>query len=199
MKAKNIVKKTLKGLVVAFIILEVVLMCFVMIFKMSGKNPTLFGYQFYVIVSPSMEPELSVGDVILSKKYKGQPIETGDIITFLGREGSLEGKVVTHQVIEVEEINGELSITTKGLANNIEDPSITQNDVLSVMKYKTVVFGFIYRLMSSTPGFIFLILLPLLILIASEIYRLAKILHSDENDENDQQKGEEDDDEKQNV
>ena len=196
MKAKNIVKKTLKGLVVAFIILEVVLMCFVMIFKMSGKNPSLFGYQFYVIVSPSMEPELSVGDVILSKKYKGQPIETGDIITFLGREGSLEGKVVTHQVIDVEEINGELSITTKGLANNIEDPSITQNDVLSVMKYKTVVFGFIYRLMSSTPGFIFLILLPLLILIASEIYRLAKILHGDEDNE---QKGEENDDEKQNV
>ena len=104
--------------------------------------------------------------------------------------------MVTHQVIDVEEINGELSITTKGLANNIEDPSITQNDVLSVMKYKTVVFGFIYRLMSSTPGFIFLILLPLLILIASEIYRLAKILHGDEDNE---QKGEENDDEKQNV
>ena len=199
MKVKNIVKKTLKGLVVAFIILEVVLMCFVMIFKMSGKNPSILGYQFYVIVSPSMEPELSVGDVILSKKYNGQMIETGDIITFLGREGSLEGKVVTHQVIDVEEINGELSITTKGLANNIEDPCITQNDVLSVMKYKTVVFGFIYRLMSSTPGFIFLILLPLLILIASEIYRLAKILHGDRNDENEQQKGEEDDDKKQNV
>lgn len=199
MKAKNIVKKTLKGLVIILIIIEVVLMSFIMIFKMSGKNPTLFGYQFYVIVSPSMEPELSVGDVILSKKYKGQPIEKGDIITFLGKEGSLEGKVVTHQVIKVEEINGELSITTKGLANNIEDPSITQNDVLSLMKYKTVAFGFIYRLVSSTPGFIFLILLPLLILIASEIYRLAKILHGDENDENEQQKGEEDEDEKQNV
>lgn len=199
MKAKNVVKKTLKGLVVAFIVLEVVLMCFVMIFKMSGKNPALFGYQFYVIVSPSMEPELSVDDVILSEKYKGQPIETGDIITFLGREGSLEGKVVTHQVIKVEEIDGELSITTKGLANNIEDPSITQNDVLSVMKYKTVVFGAIYRLMSSTAGFIFLILLPLLILIASEIYRLARILHGDENDEDDKQKGEADDDEETSV
>lgn len=199
MKAKNIVKKTLKCLVVAFIIVEVVLMCFVMIFKMSGRNPALFGYQFYVIVSPSMEPELSVGDVILSKQYKGQPIETGDIITFLGREGSLEGKVVTHQVIEVEEINGELSITTKGLTNNIEDPSITQSDVLSIMKYKTVGFGFIYRLMSSTPGFIFLILLPLLILIASEIYRLARILHVDDNDEDNDQKGEKDNDEKQSV
>ena len=199
MKAKNIVKKTLKGLVIILIIIEVVLMSFIMIFKMSGKNPTLFGYQFYVIVSPSMEPELSVGDVILSKKYKGQPIEKGDIITFLGREGSLEGKVVTHQVIEVEEINGELSITTKGLANNIEDPSITQSDVLSIMKYKTVGFGFIYRLMSSTPGFIFLILLPLLILIASEIYRLARILHVDDNDEDNDQKGEKDNDEKQSV
>jgi hypothetical protein len=102
-------------------------------------------------------------------------------------------------VIEVEEINGELSITTKGLANNIEDPSIKKEDVLSIMKYKTVGFGFIYRLMSTAPGFIFLILLPLLILIASEIYRLAKILHGDEDDEDDQQKGGADDDEKQNV
>ena len=189
MSAKNIVKKILKTLLIAIIITEVVFMCFIMIFKMSGKNPTVFGYQFYVIVSPSMEPQLSVGDVILSKKYTDQPIEEGDVITFLGTEGSLRGKVVTHQVIKVEEINGNTSITTKGLANNVEDPQITKSDVLSVMEYKTVVFGFIYRLITSTPGFIFLILLPLLSLIASEIYRLAKILHGDGDNEENQQKG----------
>lgn len=205
MKAKNIVKKTAKGLLIAFIVVEVVFMCFIMIFKMSGKNPTLFGYQFYVIISPSMEPELCVGDVILSKEYTDQAIKEGDIITFLGKEGSLEGKVVTHQVVAVEDTNGDLRITTKGLANNVEDPSITTEDILSVMEYKTVVFGPIYRLMSSTPGFILLILLPLLVLIGSEIFRLAKILHSDEEDEEkeeneeNQQKGEATDDEEEKL
>ena len=194
MKLKNIVKKTLKGLLIARIIAEVVLMCFVMIFKMTGKNPALFGYQFYVIVSPSMEPELCVGDVILSKKYTGQEIETGDIITFVGKEGSLAGKVVTHQVIAVDESGGEMMIITKGLANNVEDPAITENDVLSVMQRKMAVFGSIYRVMTSTPGFILLILLPLLAMIGSEIYRLAKVLHGGENEDEvqqeSQQKGE---------
>ena len=185
MKAKNIVKKALKVLLVAFIVLEVILMCFVMVFKISGRNPDILGYQFYVIISPSMEPELCVGDVILSKKYTDQQIKKGDVITFLGREGSLEGKVVTHEVIDVQSVGEEVKITTKGLANNMEDPAITTDDVLSVMIRKTVVFGFLYRLISSTPGFIVLILLPLLILIGSEIYRLAKILHGDgENEEN---------------
>lgn len=196
MKIKNVVKETLKVLLILLIVLEVVLMCFVMIFKISGRNPDLFGYQFYVIISPSMEPELCVGDVVLSKKYTGQQINTGDVITFLGKEGSLKGKVVTHQVINVEEIEGHLNITTKGLANNVADPSITEEDVISVMLYKTVVFGFLYRLMSSTPGFIILILLPLLILIASEIYRLAKVLHGGIDDEENQQKGKVDDGEK---
>lgn len=199
MKAKNIAKNTLKGLLVILIIIGVILMSSVMLVRMSGNTPSLFGYQFYVIASPSMEPELSVGDIIISEKYTDQQIENGDIITFLGREGSLNGKVVTHQVVDVKEINGELSITTKGLANNIEDPSITSDDVLSIMKYKTVAFGFVYQLISSTPGFILLILLPLLALIASEIYNLAKVLHSDENNDNNREEGDADNDEKQNV
>ena len=190
MKVKNIIKQALKGLLATFIVLEVVLMCFIMISKVTGNSPSLFGYQFYVIITPSMEPELHVGDVILSKKYNGEQIKEEQVITYLGKEGSYRGKVVTHEVVKVEEINGETQITTKGLKNNLEDPSITKEDVLGIMLHKTVVFGLVYRVISSTPGFILLILLPLLVLIGSEIYRLAKILHGDEDEEEDQQKGE---------
>lgn len=200
MKAKRIIKKAFQGLLVAFIIVETVLMCFIMIFKMSGKNPSLFGYQFYMVVSPSMEPQLCVGDVIVSKKYTGQPINEGDVITFLGTEDVLAGKVVTHQVIEVGETNGRLSITTKGIANSIPDPSITQDDVLSIMVCKTAVLSGVFKLMSTAPRFILLLILPLVILIVTEIYSMTKILHEDiDGDEEDQQKGESDENEKDSI
>lgn len=152
-------------MVTLLVILEIFVIIFIVFSKMSGDVPSIFGYRMYIVVSPSMEPEIEVGDVLISKEYDGGELTVGDVVTYLGKEGDMSGKMITHEIIRIE---GE-DIITKGLANSSEDPPITREDIDSVMLHNTVFISALYGVVTSTPGFICLVVLPLVLMIVSEI------------------------------
>ena len=177
---KKILKKAgsiLAGLLVA---IELIAIIFIVAMRLSGGIPSLFGYNFFVIVSPSMEPEICVGDIIISKEYNGGEIKRDDVVTYLGREGDLAGKIVTHKVVSVSSDGN--TIVTRGVANGSDDPAITKDDIKSVMVYKTFLIGKIYSVISSTWGFLLLVMIPMCILIVSEIVNLVKDMKNDESE-----------------
>lgn len=176
MQIKNILKKLVSALVVLIIVVELLIIGVVIYFRTTGGVPTVFGYNFYVIISPSMEPEICVGDVIISKQYEGQPLQADQVITYLGKEGSLKNKIITHKIISVKETETGLEIITKGVANNSPDPAITEDDVISVMVAKTLLISFVYSLVSSPIGFIALIIIPLGALIVLEVVQLRSVV-----------------------
>ena len=178
---KNILKTICNLFTGLLVVLEVVFIVFLVIMKSSGGVPSIFGYNMYVIVSPSMEPEICIGDVIISREYEGEMLEIGDVVTYLGKEGDLEGKIVTHKIIYVSE-DGQ-TIQTQGVANDLPDPMITASDVRSVLEYKTVIIGPMYSIITSTWGFILLILTPMALMIVGEIIHLAKVM-KEEGEEN---------------
>ena len=82
------------------------------------KEPSLFGFKTFQIVSGSMEPELSVNDIVIVKKVKQKKIKEGDIITFKNRYG----EIVTYRVYYVaRNTQNDQVYGTKGDANNTED------------------------------------------------------------------------------
>ncbi|MEM3444835.1 MAG: signal peptidase I [Thermoplasmata archaeon] len=74
-----------------------------------------------VVTSRSMEPTLSVGDVIFWHPCKISDVRPGDIIVY--KSYIERDKYVLHRVIEVREENGEILLTTKGDANEYPDQS----------------------------------------------------------------------------
>lgn len=182
------VKKAFKGigraLSIVLIVFEVLIIVFLVVSKVQGNPPTLFGHQMYFIRTGSMSPYLEPGDVIISKKYDGGELvagNDGDVVTYYGDvNGNVE--MITHRVIEID---GE-KIVTKGDFNNTVDSPITKNDIEAVMVYKTVVIDKIYMIISSTWGFWLLIFTPIALLIVSEIVSLVKELkrEKEEADEN---------------
>ena len=184
------VKKTFKGigraLSIVLIVFEVLIIVFLVVSKVQGNPPTLFGHQMYFIRTGSMSPYLEPGDVIISKKYDGGELvagNDGDVVTYYGNvNGNVE--MITHRVIEID---GE-KIVTKGDFNNTVDSPITKNDIEAVMVYKTVVIDKIYMIISSTWGFWLLIFTPIALLIVSEIVSLVKELkrEKEEADENEE-------------
>lgn len=80
--------------------------------------PLVLGYRPVVVLSGSMEPTFSVGSVIYYKDTPFQQIDVGDSITFRAAGGDA---LVTHRVTEKQEISQ--TFTTKGDANNSEDPN----------------------------------------------------------------------------
>ena len=106
----KIAKKVIE-IIAIIVIYNIVLMAISSANKINIIN--IFGYKSYIIKTNSMEPTISINDVVIAKKVKKQDIKKGDVITFLQ-----EGEVITHRITKIDE-NGDY--TTKGDNNNIED------------------------------------------------------------------------------
>ncbi len=161
------------------LIIVILVTVFLVITKIVGERPSLFGYNFYYIATGSMEPSLHIGDVIFSKEADPDKLEIDDVITFMGKGGQLEGKIVTHRIEYINEENGVRQFVTKGDANTVTDAPISEEDIMSVMLFKVPLLGTMLKVINTPVGFIFLIVIPLLLNLGREIHDLYKILRAD--------------------
>ncbi|MGN1127058.1 MAG: signal peptidase I [Ruminococcus sp.] len=170
------IRKILSALSFVFLGIMVVFVIFLFVQRVSGTNTGIFGYSVYRVSSASMEPELSVGDVILSKKIMPETLEIGDIISYNGREGDYQGKIITHKIVDIKETGYGRVFTTKGIANANNDPAVEEFQVLGKMQFKIPIVGTLYNFFMTPYGLVAVILL-ILLAFSNEIitlYRLAK-------------------------
>lgn len=105
-----------------------------------------------IVSSGSMEPELSVGDVIIIKECANY--EVGDIITY-----NVEDKYfVTHRIVDKE---GN-SFVTKGDNNNIEDNQVVLKENI---EGKVIMNAKLLRLMYKHYLIVVLVVILLLIIL----------------------------------
>lgn len=88
---------------------------------MHDQMPMVFGYSSAVVLSGSMEPTLSVDDLIIVKKFDDADYKVEDIIVFQS------GNSCT--VHRIKAINEDGTLTTQGDANNAEDPPIEYKQI----------------------------------------------------------------------
>ena len=93
-----------------------VLVVLVVVFAVLLMGSRLVGLQVFHIVSPSMEPTYSTGDLIFVKSVDPDSVKVGDPITFVLNEDLV---VATHRVVAVDGENRQF--TTKGDANKTEE------------------------------------------------------------------------------
>ena len=84
----------------------------------GNRMPMPFGYGAAVVLSGSMEPALSVNDVIIAKET--QDYGVGDMIVY--QDGA---SVIVHRIVALDEEN----VQTKGDANNAMDAPISRESV----------------------------------------------------------------------
>jgi signal peptidase I len=78
--------------------------------------PLLVGFQGHVVVSGSMEPRLSPGDVVLTRPVLPQDLQPGEVLLFPDPEGA--DRLVLHRLVSFDE-RGDL--ITRGDANQSND------------------------------------------------------------------------------
>ena len=123
----------------------VVLIVLCAVFLMGSR---LLGFQCYNVISPSMEPEYLVGDLIYVKEVDPTTIKEGDVITFIVNEDLVVG---THRVVRVDAENQRFY--TKGDANEIEDQSpVHFNNVIGVPKFAIPKLGYVSDIVQNPPG-----------------------------------------------
>ena len=86
---------------------------------MGNKMPMPFGYGMAVILSGSMEPEMSVGDLIIVHESNDYVVD--DVVVF-----QESGILITHRIVDIQEDE----YVTKGDANNAEDKPIMVSNIV---------------------------------------------------------------------
>ncbi len=113
----------------------------------NSPSKSLFGYRYYTVLTPSMEPAYSVGDMVFVKIKKADKINVGDVITFNPSADS--EAYLTHRVtekIENYEGTGVTCFRTKGDANDSEDQFLIDEErVIGTVSAGVPKLGYIVR------------------------------------------------------
>ena len=149
------IKKVWNIISTAFVILIV----FCAVFLMGSR---LLGFKVFNVISGSMEPKYSVGDLIYVKEVDVNSIKAGDPITFVLNEDLV---VATHRVIEVDAENKQFF--TKGDANKTADASpVHFNNVIGVPKFSIPLLGYVSDFIQNPPGIYITLIAGVLLIVA---------------------------------
>ena len=133
----------------------------------GNRMPMPFGYGMAVVLSGSMEPALSVNDLIVAKETEEYAV--GDMVVF--QDGD---SVVVHRVVTLDEE----TVQTRGDANNVADAPISRE----LVKGKVIAYipaaGHVVNFL-RTPVGIFAVLAAAVVLMELS-YRKEKQKDDDE-------------------
>lgn len=191
---ENKALKIIGNILYILLFIVVILMLIVVILQRASNNTiSLGGYRIFTVATGSMVPKYEVSDVLVAKEIDPSEIKVGDDIVYLGKEGSFKDKVVTHQVISIEEENGNYKIITKGIANIEQDPEITQDQVFGKIVYKVKTLSFIGKMISNIYIFYFVIFIPIALIIFKQIKNIASAHEEDDDEEKEEGENNEND------
>ena len=158
---KKKIKKVLKYCYMPIVIL-IVFGCISIAFqKFIEKNDFVdfLGFKAFIVLTGSMEPEISAGDVVIINNVNQQNVRIGDIITY-----SVGGtnQTVTHRVIEITQKNGKTYYKTKGDNNNSTDSDLVEYEqIIGTVSFTIGKIGLIVNALKTTGGIAFVILILL--------------------------------------
>ncbi len=165
LKNKRIFQIISKIFSIIMTILLLLMLSIVVAQRFSNNRFSLGGFGIYTVATGSMVPEYKVKDLILTSKKNPSEINIGDDVVYIGNKESVNGKVVTHRVIDIREENGKFYFYTKGIANEITDPEIDDTQILGVVKSKLYILSFCSHIINNTIGFIVVIIIPFILFV----------------------------------
>lgn len=176
----KVLKKT--GTIVISVLLWVIILvaalyAFTTMATRDNQNVSnIMGYTPLVVKSDSMSPTFSAGDLIFIKKCDTSTLKEGDIICFhtiIDNEYALN----THRIQKIDTVGDVRSYTTLGDNNNgITDTHIiSDGDIVGKYVGHLQNAGKVMDFLSSSVGFLIVIVLPMLLFFIYQVYNLIMI------------------------
>lgn len=157
------IKKAI-SIIAILILLPILLMSIVILvdsYTHPDEVPSFFGWKPFIVLSGSMETQISAGDIVVVKEIDTNELKKGDIIAF--KDGNI---VITHRIDEVTEIDGKTQYITKGDNNNTQDIGyVLPEQVEGVFKFKIARLGNIAMFIQTPLGMIVCLSIPIIIII----------------------------------
>lgn len=164
------------AIIVMLIGVGILLAAFYIDFKFKTKKLETPLYGAYVIVSGSMEPLIKIKDAVLIKRVDSDnELKQGDVVTYRATDPTYYGILITHRIVDIKEENGKKIYVTKGDHNETVDRSpIDFNQITGKVVMRIPKIGYIKYFLVSSYGWIIAIVIPSLLVIIMDIYKLVK-------------------------
>jgi len=151
----------------------IIILCVVILFinlilwdKSNDKISIFNKVGVAVVVSNSMEPVLSINDLIVVKKQDNYDI--GNIIVY-----KLNNELVIHRIVRIDQEK----IITKGDANDYEDKPINLDQIYGKLNFSIPYVGWMISFFKSKYGIVSVIILSICIFVYScndELKKMSK-------------------------
>lgn len=168
---------TIVGSILCLILLPILIINLTLIVKSyvnTDEVPSVGGIFPMIVLTDSMYPEISSGDLIICHTIEADDVEVDDVITFYDPMGN-GTTVVTHRVLEIIEKDGELSFRTKGDNNNAEDlVLVPEESIIGIYQSRIPAAGHVAMFMQTTPGLIVCVVCPVLLMVGFDVLRRKK-------------------------
>jgi signal peptidase I len=133
--------------------------------------PNLFHAKSLTVMSGSMEPTIGTGDVVVAQQISPMDARVGDIVSF--RDPLEHDRVITHRVRVIHVVKDKVEFVTKGDANtNTEHWAVPEDGTIGRVAFHVPRLGYFMVWIHSTFGLLLLIVLPTLILGATELWNI---------------------------
>ena len=157
------IKKAISIIVILILIPILLISIVILVDSHTHPNevPSFWGWKPFIVLSGSMETQISAGDIVVVKEIDTNELKKGDIIAF--KDGNI---VITHRIDEVTEIDGKTQYITKGDNNNTQDIGyVSPEQIEGVFKFKVSRLGNLAMFIQTPLGMIVCLSIPIIIII----------------------------------
>lgn len=164
-KKKSVFRKIVDVFSTVILVIALLILGFAMYSRLTGGNASFFGYNFYLVLTDSMTPEIQVDELVIAKQVDKSELKVGDDIVFVSKNPDSRGVNLVHRIIRIE--GG--TITTRGIKLNgdgsplPEDQPITE--VLGKVVYHSQALGVLPAAFTRHPQIAFGILIGVMALL----------------------------------
>jgi signal peptidase len=162
--------------------IDVALIFILLIAVLLLVAPRMMGAQLLVIQSQSMEPQIEMGSIVISRPVENPAnLEVGEAITFVSLGPFGDSSYITHRIVERVGEGAEIRYRTQGDASEEPDQVlIAPGDVVGRVWFSVPYAGFLAGAIRTPLGYALLVGLPALVIILGELKTMVQALREKE-------------------
>lgn len=144
-----------------------------LLLALAIAGPLAFGARPHTVLTGSMEPAISPGDVVIDERISPTAAAVGDVVTF--RDPEDQSRLITHRVVRIrpDRDGSHLWFVTQGDANNTTERwRIAADGELGRVAYAVPWVGHVAALSHTPLGIGLFLFVPLLLLGLDELVRI---------------------------
>ena len=153
--SKSLGRRVVSNILFYLALVAIVLGAFV--YSNDGGNPknpkSILGYSYFTVLSGSMQKEIPIGSLVITKQVDPTTLNVGDTITFFR-----DGTIVTHKIVDVSDDAGGRAFTTQGVNNlNPDTEPVPAGNVIGKVVFHVANVGNYMTILRNNLLYIFLI------------------------------------------